>query len=238
RRAVRELLAAGRRRTHDLWVAAEGDEIAGLAEILGLAADRRVAVHRVSPGRLAAEARTAVPQGVIAHAEPLAEEALDQLTRRRPGQPAPFLLVLDGVTDPQNVGALLRTAACAGVTGVVLPRHRAAHVTPSVAKAAAGAVEHLPFAVVAGIPAALAELAGAGVWALGLDPSADRPLYDVEVLAEPVALVLGAEGAGLHRLVRARCDVVAAIPQVGPLSSLNVAAAGAVACFEVARARR
>jgi 23S rRNA (guanosine2251-2'-O)-methyltransferase len=146
-------------------------------------------------------------------------------------------LALDGVSDPQNLGALLRTAEVAGVTGVVLPRHRAAHVTPTVAKAAAGAIEYLPIALVAGLPAALATMAGAGVWTVGLDPSAAEPLWSLALGAEPVAVVLGAEGAGLSRLAGQRCDVRLSIPQAGQVDSLNVAAAGALAMFEVARRR-
>ncbi len=150
---------------------------------------------------------------------------------------APFLLVLDGITDPGNFGAVLRTAECAGVTGVVLPRHRSARITPTVAKAAAGAVEHLPFAVVPGIPAALRTLSGHDVWTVGLDAAGPRPLHELDLAGEAVALVLGSEGRGLSRLVAQRCDVVASIPLRGTLGSLNVAAAAAVACFDLARRR-
>jgi 23S rRNA (guanosine2251-2'-O)-methyltransferase len=121
---------------------------------------------------------------------------------------------------------------------VVLPRHRAAHVTPTVAKAAAGAIEHLPMTAVAGLPAAMSRLRDAGVWIVGLDAGGDRSIHDLPVAAEPVALVLGAEGPGLSRLVRERCDTVASIPLAGVLDSLNVSAAAAVACYEVARLRR
>ncbi|MDQ3306059.1 MAG: 23S rRNA (guanosine(2251)-2'-O)-methyltransferase RlmB, partial [Actinomycetota bacterium] len=159
------------------------------------------------------------------------------LTTGRGPWAAPFLVFLDGITDPQNLGALLRTAEGAGVSGVVLPRHRAAHITPTVAKAAAGAVEHLPMAVVGGLPTALAQARQAGVWTVGLDSGGDSSLFDLSLAAEPVALVLGAEGRGLGRLVRDRCDVVASIPLRGALPSLNVAAAAALACFEVTRRR-
>ncbi|MGH9074064.1 MAG: TrmH family RNA methyltransferase, partial [Acidimicrobiales bacterium] len=186
--------------------------------------------------RLEAEARTDAPQGALAHARPLAEADLDGLCRRRRGQP-PFLVVIDGVTDPHNLGALLRTAVSAGSTGVVLPRHRAVHVTPAVTKAAAGAVEHIPLALVAGVPAALAHLASQGIWSIGLDAGATTSMFGLPLADQPVALVLGAESRGLGHLTRRRCDVLAAIPHAGPLASLNVSAAGAVACFEVARAR-
>jgi 23S rRNA (guanosine2251-2'-O)-methyltransferase len=150
----------------------------------------------------------------------------------------PFLVVLDGVTDPQNLGAILRSALSAGATGIVIPRHNAVRLTPSAVKAAAGAVEYLPIALAPGVPAALQSLRAEGVWSVGLDESGGIDIDDVEIFDQPVALVLGAEGAGLATLTRERCDIVARITLLGPLASLNVAAAGAVACFAVARRRR
>jgi len=147
------------------------------------------------------------------------------------------LLVVDGVSDPGNLGAILRTAECAGVTGVVLPRHRAARITPTVAKRAAGAIEHLRFAPVSGIPTALATLAELGVWSVGLDVTSDQTIWELPIADAPLALVLGAEGRGLSRLVRRRCDVTARIPVTGRLDALNVSAATAVALFEVLRRR-
>ena len=160
-----------------------------------------------------------------------------QTSRGGGGRAAPFLLVIDGITDPGNFGAVLRTAECAGVTGVVLRSHRSARITPTVAKAAAGSVEHLRFAVVPGIPSALRILSGHDVWTVGLDAAGPRQMHDLELAGEAVALVLGSEGRGLSRLVAQRCDVLASIPLHGTLGSLNVAAAAAVACFEIARRR-
>jgi 23S rRNA (guanosine2251-2'-O)-methyltransferase len=238
RQAVRELLIAGRRRVRDLWLADDLDDAPVLDEIRQLADEARVRIRPVKATALAAEARSEAPQGVLAHAEPLAEADFEGLLSagRRP-EAAPFLLFLDGITDPQNLGALLRSAEAAGVSGVVLPRHRAAHVTPTVAKAAAGAAEHLPMALVGGLPTALARAREAGVWTIGLDSGGDSSLFDLALAVEPVALVLGAEGRGLGRLVSERCDVMASIPLRGALGSLNVAAAAALACFEVARRR-
>src|SRR5262249_16808642 len=153
--AVRELLVAGRRKVRELWVATDIDEAGTMGDILELADARRVPVLEVSRKKLDAQARSEAPQGVLAKAQPLAEADLDGLTQKRPTRPAPFLVGVDGVTDPGNLGALLRSAEAAGATGVVLPRHRAVHVTPTVAKAAAGAIEYLPIAVVPGLPAAL-----------------------------------------------------------------------------------
>jgi 23S rRNA (guanosine2251-2'-O)-methyltransferase len=194
-------------------------------------------VRTVSKERLDSAARTSAPQGTLAHADPLPEASLDDLARPGKDGKAPFLLVLDGVSDPHNLGALLRSAECAGATGAVLAAHRAALVTPTVAKVAAGAVEYLPLALASSIPAALARLGQSGVWAVGLDAGATANMAELAIGTEPVALVLGSEGRGLSRLALERCDAVVAIPQHGALTSLNVAAAGAVACFEVARRR-
>ena len=236
RQAVRELLAAGRRPVREVWIVSDLEPSAPIDEIERLAARRGVRVLAVSRGKLERAARTDAPQGVLAHAAPLREADLDTLCRARP--PVPFLVVLDGVTDPHNVGALLRSAECAGATGVVLPRHRAVHVTATVAKVAAGAIEHLAMAVVPGVPNALRRLADLGVRSIGLDAAAPTSLFDMDLDAEaPVALVMGAEGKGLAPLSRRRCSGLASIPQFGALGALNVAAAGAVACFEIARRR-
>jgi 23S rRNA (guanosine2251-2'-O)-methyltransferase len=229
---------AGQRKVRELWVATDGDDAGVMRDILELADARRIPVLEVSRRKLDAQARSEAPQGVLAKAQPLSEADLDALLQKRSGAPAPFLIAVDGVTDPGNLGALLRSAEAAGATGVVLPRHRAVHITPTVAKAAAGAIEHLPIAVVPGLPAGLRRASQLGCWIVGLDDGADRSLFDLDDLGrEPVVLVLGAEGSGLSRLVRARCDVVVAIPMRGHVGSLNVSAAAAVACFEVARHR-
>lgn len=238
RQAVRELLLANRRDAREIWMAADLDPAPVLSDIRELAAEARVVIKEVGRNKLDAAARTDAPQGVIAFARPLPEARLDDLLRPGPAGDQPFLLISDGITDPGNLGALLRSAECAGVTGVVLPRHRAVHITPTVAKAAAGSIEHLPMALVGGVPKALAELRDAGVFVAGLDERGDRTLWDLRVGPGPVALVLGSEGSGLSRLVGERCDEVVSIPMRGRLSSLNVATAGALACFEVARARR
>ena len=146
--------------------------------------------------------------------------------------------MVDGVTDPHNLGAVLRSAECAGATGAVVPRHRAVHLTPAATKAAAGAIEHLPIAVVPGVPSALRRLTALGVWTMGLADDARRSLYESNLGEEPVALVLGSEGHGLSVLARKRCDELVAIPHHGALPALNVSTAAAVACFEVARRRR
>ena len=237
RQAVRELLLADRRPTREIWMAADLDPAPILDDIRELAAEARVVVKEVGRNKLEAAARTDAPQGVIAFARPLPEATLDELLMDRPGLPSPFLLLSDGITDPGNLGALFRSAECAGVTGVVLPQHRAVHITPTVTKAAAGSVEHLPIALVGGMPKTISDLRDRGVWVVGLDERADTPLWSLDLGDQPVALVLGAEGPGLSRLVRDRCDAVVSIPMRGRVASLNVGTAGALACFEVARHR-
>jgi 23S rRNA (guanosine2251-2'-O)-methyltransferase len=237
RQAVRELLQANRRRVKQLLVAEGMDEAPILDDIEALAVKRRVKVERVSRRRIDQVARTEGPQGVVALAAPVEETAFETLCEAGRGGKPPFLLVLDGVTDPHNLGALLRSAECAGVTGIVLPKHRSVHLSPTVAKVAAGAIEYLRMTLVPGVPSALQRMSALGIWTVGLDGDVPRSLYDLPLGDAPVALVLGSEGDGLSALTRKRCDALAAIPQHGTLSSLNVATAGAIACFDIARRR-
>jgi len=237
-RAVYELLRAGRRRALEIFISERREPSPLVEEIETLARAARVPLRVVGEARVAAAARTDAHQGVIALAEPLPEADLaDLVLGADSAGRMPFLVLLDGVTDPHNLGAILRTAECAGATGAVLARHRAAHVTPTVAKAAAGAIEWLSIAIVPGIPAALRDLSRLGVWSVGLDAVGTASVFALELATAPVALVLGSEGRGLSRLVRERCDVVARIPLGGAIESLNVSAAAAVACYEVARRR-
>jgi len=238
RQAVRELLLAGTRKTYEVVMAAEMDPAPILDDILELAAEERVPVRETSRTKLSALALTEAPQGVVATAAPLREHTLEDLAAPGPEGRPPFLLGVDGVTDPGNLGAVFRSAEGAGVTGVVLPRHRAVHITPTVTKAAAGAVEHLPIALVTGLPTGITELKQQGVWSVGLDADGTESIFELALATEPLILVLGAEGRGLSRLVRQRCDQLASIPQQGRLASLNVSAAAAIATFEVLRQRR
>lgn len=237
RRAVLELLTVGQRMVRRILLAEDQDPSPQLDRIEELAARLRIPVETVPRHRLDAQARTEAPQGVVALARPIEPVPLEDLCAPdRTGSP-PFLLVAAGITDPRNLGALLRSAECAGVTGVVLPRHRSARISPTVAKTAAGAIEHLRFAAVGGIPAALSVLTGLGVWSVGLAGDSAQSLYDLPLGQGPVALVVGSEEKGLAPLVRRRCDAVVSIPQHGALPSLNVGVAGAIAAFEVARQR-
>jgi 23S rRNA (guanosine2251-2'-O)-methyltransferase len=230
RRAVLELLRAGKRRVRAVYVSSSANRDDNVEEIVERAAG---AVKVVPPERVAQLARTDVHQGVVAMASALRPADLDDLL----AIDRAFLVALDGVTDPRNLGAVMRSAETAGATGLVIARHRSAHVTPAVAKTAAGAIEYLPIALVGGIPAALERAARAGCWSVGLDESGDRSLFDLDLADQPIVVVLGAEGRGLARLTRERCDILVRIPMRGRVASLNVAAAATLACHEVARRR-
>jgi 23S rRNA (guanosine2251-2'-O)-methyltransferase len=237
RQAVRELLLAQRRKVHEVWISGELEGTDAVDDIVEIANANRVPVIKVARKKLESAARSEAPQGVLALAADLPEADLNRFLRRG-GKHAPFIVAVDGVTDPGNLGAIIRNCDGAGVDVVVVPRHRAVHVTPTVAKAAAGAVEHVPIAVVSGLPSALQRMRDAGIWVVGLDDAADRSLFEIDDLAvEPICVVLGAEGPGLSRLVRERCDLVVSIPMRGRVSSLNVSAAAALTTYEISRHR-
>jgi len=225
---VRVLLERGRdgRRSHG------GERVAEAAEAAG------VRIEDAPHGELARRSRGGVHQGVGAElAEFRYAELPDLLDAARARGEPPLLLLLDGVTDPQNLGALLRSAHAMGAHGVVLPKDRSAGITPAVSKAAAGALEHCPVARVTNLSRALDDLKDAQVWSVALAADADRDLPEVD-LTSGIALVLGSEGKGVRPLVRKTCDHVARIPMLGRVGSLNVAAAGAIALYEAARQRR
>ncbi len=228
---VLEALRAGRATA--LRVARRNDP--RLDEILRLAAERGVPVRRVEPDELDRATRGAVHQGVAADVGQLPDYGVAELVAAAAG-PA-LLVVLDGIEDPQNVGAILRTADAAGADGVIRQARHAAPLEGATAKASAGAVAHVRVATVVNIARALEELKGLDVWSVGLDADAPLACYDVDFRL-PTAIVLGAEGPGLRRLVRERCDLVASIPMRGHVGSLNVAAAAAVVLFEAVRQRR
>ncbi|TAN31326.1 MAG: 23S rRNA (guanosine(2251)-2'-O)-methyltransferase RlmB [Actinomycetota bacterium] len=236
RQAVRELLVAANRKVKEIWLSDSVERVGIIEEILDKALDRRVPVRTVSRTRLDGTAGSEGSQGIIAFAEKLHETHIGDLIKAKNGV-KPFLVVVDGVTDPYNLGAILRSAECAGVTGVILPEHRSVHITPAASKSAAGAIEYLRFALVPGVPNALQELSRAGVWCVGLDSEGSQSIYEVSLYDQPVALVFGAEGRGISSLAKQRCDIIGSIPQFGHIPSLNVSNAAALAMFEVARAR-
>jgi 23S rRNA (guanosine2251-2'-O)-methyltransferase len=237
RHAVLEALRAGRPVSRVL-VSHTAHGAGPLAEIVDTARRRGVPVQPVDARRLEALAHGLPHQGVAALTAVQALAQLDDLLEaaRARGEP-PFLIVLDGIEDPHNLGAVIRTAEAAGAHGVVVPRRRAAGLTPAVARASAGATAYLPVAGVGNVAAALATLKRADVWVVGADPEAGER-YDDGALEPPVAIVVGAEGRGLHRLVRERCDRLVRIPLFGRVQSLNVSVAAALLLYEVARRTR
>jgi 23S rRNA (guanosine2251-2'-O)-methyltransferase len=227
---VLEALRAGRVR--EIRVAARADD--RVQALIAEAAVLGVSVRRVTRDELDAQSRHGVHQGVVAEVSPRSESTLDELVTTG-GEP-PLIVVLDEVEDPQNVGAILRSVDAAGASGVVRQERRAAKLEGAAAKASAGAVHHVRIATVVNIARALDELKTAGVWTVGLDAGAEMT-YDGWDFTLPTALVVGAEGHGLRRLVRERCDQVVSIPMRGHVDSLNVSAATAVVLFEAVRQR-
>lgn len=240
--AVEEALRAGRRRFDHVLVARERHDDR-VERIVAACRQAGVRVRQEPREQLTAMAKTTMHQGVVALVRAQELLALEDLfepapARTRDGSPAPrLLLALDGVEDPQNLGALLRVADGAGVDGVILTERRAAPLSPAAVKASAGATEHLRIARVVNLVRALEELKQRNLWVVGLDERGVTD-YDRFDLTGDCVLVLGREGAGLHDLVRRTCDHLLRIPMAGGVSSLNVSAAGAVVLYEAARQRR
>jgi 23S rRNA (guanosine2251-2'-O)-methyltransferase len=229
---VIEALRTGRVRR--VRVAARGDKRA--EEIFALARQHGVRVERVDAAALDRDARGGVHQGVVAELEPPRDYSIEELVDGA-APDAPLLVVLDGVEDPHNIGAVLRSVDAAGAHGVVRQARHAAPLDGVAMKASAGAAATVRIATVVSIARAVEELKAAGVWTVGLAGDAEDR-YDTVDLTLPTAIVLGAEGSGLRRLVRERCDRLVSIPMGGTVSSLNVSVAAGVVLFEATRQRR
>lgn len=236
---VEEALRAGKRRFDQVLVARERHD----DRLERLAADLRqagVRVRRESREQLTLMAKTDAHQGIVAMVQRQEFLSIEDLFAPQAGanpSAARLILALDGVEDPQNLGALLRVADGAGVDGVILTERRSAPLSAVAAKASAGAAEHLRIARVVNLVRALEELKRHNLWVVGLDERGETD-YDRFDLTGDCVLVLGREGAGLHELVRRTCDYLLRIPMAGGVSSLNVSAAGAVVLYEAARQRR
>ena len=237
---VEEALKAGKRRFDHVLVARERDD-ARLERLVALCRQFGVPVRQEQREQLTLLAQTAAHQGVVAMVHPQQFLAIEDLFAPGPASAkagaARLLLALDGVEDPQNLGALLRVADGAGVDGVVLTERRSAPLSPVAVKASAGAAEHLRIARVVNLVRALEELKRQNLWIVGLDERGQTD-YDQFDLTGDCVIVLGREGAGLHELVRRSCDHLLRIPMAGGVSSLNVSAAGAVVLYEAFRQRR
>jgi 23S rRNA (guanosine2251-2'-O)-methyltransferase len=206
-----------------------------LQQVLTLAASRHVPVDRVDSAALDRASGQGVHQGVVAESTPPRDFSLEEIVRGAIG--APLVVVLDGIEDPHNVGAIVRSVDAAGAHGVIRQTRRAAALDAVAAKASAGAVAHVPIVDVVNIARAIEELKALNVWTVGLAGDAEQS-YDAIDFTQPTAIVLGAEGFGLRRLVRESCDFTASIPMRGRVESLNVSVAAGVVLFEAARQRR
>jgi 23S rRNA (guanosine2251-2'-O)-methyltransferase len=229
---VLEALRTGRVRR--VRVGPRGDR--RVEEALALARAKGIGVERVDAAAIEQAARGGVHQGIVAEVEAPRDYSLQELVDGA-APAAPLLVVLDGIEDPHNVGAILRTADAAGAHGVVRQARHAAPLDGIAAKASAGAVAHVRVATEVNVARALEQLKALNVWIVGLAGDAPEP-YDAVDLTLPTALVLGAEGTGLRRLIRERCDRLAGIPLYGAVESLNVSVAAGVVLFEAARQRK
>jgi 23S rRNA (guanosine2251-2'-O)-methyltransferase len=235
--AVRSLLKQRPERASRLIVQ-KGRDDARVAEIVKLAHGANIPIDSRETKELDRLSGAERHQGACLYVKPagvLGEGALDDLldTLTEP----PFLLVLDGVQDPHNLGACLRSADATGVTAVIVPRDRAAGLSPVVRKVASGAAEIVPLIQVTNLSRTLKQLKDRNIWVIGTDDEVDKTIYEMN-LKGPLALVLGAEGPGLRRLTKENCDVLAKIPMLGTVESLNVSVATGVVLYEALRQRR
>jgi 23S rRNA (guanosine2251-2'-O)-methyltransferase len=238
RNAVREALRAGRRSFQRLLVSAGAQEAGTLGEVVKLAEKVGVAIDRVDRHELDRRLREANHQGVALECGDYPYVELeDCLSAAEERGEQVLMLMLDHLQDPQNIGTLLRTAEVVGTHGVVLPGRRAAEVTPAVVNASSGATEHLRIAVVGNLAQSIAAIQKAGVWVVGVEDDERAQDYDRIDLDMPLALVIGAEGAGLARLTRERCDFLIKLPMIGQIASLNAAVAGSIALYHAWRSR-
>ncbi|MFH1831003.1 MAG: 23S rRNA (guanosine(2251)-2'-O)-methyltransferase RlmB [Pseudomonadota bacterium] len=235
---VLEVLKAGTRRCHEVFLA-DKKKTGVVEQIAKIADKRKVSVNKVSREQLGNLSNSNKHQGVAARVdcfkyhnlESLIEVAIDDDQKA-------FIIILDGITDPQNVGSLIRTAHLLGVHGAIMPRDNACAVTPAVVKASAGATEYLPIVQVTNITNTIKYLKNKGIWVAAAEACAEKSIYDTEFAGYNFALVLGSEGAGVRRLVRETCDFLVYIPMRGQIASYNVSVAGALLMGEVARQRR
>lgn len=235
RNAVNEALRAGR--AVDKLFVSRGSNDPALGRIISKAKERGIAVVTVDRRKLDEMSVTGSHQGVIAVAAVREYASIDEIfaIAAERGE-APFVVVCDEISDVHNLGAIIRSAECAGAHGVIIPKRRSAGLTAVVDKTSAGAAEYLPVARVPNIPSALDELKGRGLWVYGAAAEGSSGMWQTD-LTGPVCLVIGSEGSGLGRLVREKCDVLVSIPMRGQVSSLNASAAAAVLIYEVLRQR-
>lgn len=236
--SVREGLKANRRVFYGIYASRPPP-----GEIASAARERGVPVHRKTAAELAALAGTDQHQQIAAKTSPFPQAELPHMLRENasansPGADCPSLyLVIDGVEDPRNLGALIRSAVCAGVCGIIVPKNRSAPLTPTVSRTSAGAMEHCAICRAGNLVSAIKELKKNGVWVTGLDRKGTLSIFDTDMTG-PHAIVVGGEHTGIRRLVAETCDNLCHIPQFGPVNSLNASVSGAIAVYEALRQRR
>jgi 23S rRNA (guanosine2251-2'-O)-methyltransferase len=235
--AVREALEAGR--ALERIVIAKGRQDRRIEDIVQLARNQNVSLRFEDRAQLDRLADSKDHQGVVALTASRPSSTLEEILARAGANPKQkgLIVLLDGVEDPHNLGAIIRTALAAGAHGVVIPERRAAGLTDTVARASAGALAHLPVAKITNLVRAMDELKGAGYWLIGLDERAERDYTQADYTSS-VGIVMGSEGKGLHELTRKRCDFVVSLPTTGPVRSLNVSVAAGIVLFEALRQRR
>jgi 23S rRNA (guanosine2251-2'-O)-methyltransferase len=233
--AIRTLLERHPERVQALKLAERRDD-PRVRDIEELARRHRIAVQRIDAQVLKKELGDVAHQGVAAEVTPLAPWSEDELLAALQGARTPLLLALDGVQDPHNLGACLRSADACGALAVIVPRDRAAQLTATVRKVAVGAAETTPVVAVTNLVRTLKLLKDAGLWIVGADATAPKPAREVD-LKGPVVLVLGAEGTGLRHLTRENCDFLVSLPRLGAVESLNVSVAAGMLLYEVLRQR-
>lgn len=234
--AVREALEAGN--PFDRIVIAKGRQDTRVEEIVQLARSHGIAVRFEDRAQLDRLANTRDHQGVVAIVSARAAATLEDILERANQSKSQrgLIVLLDGVEDPHNLGAIIRTALAAGAHGVVIPERRAAGLTDTVARASAGALAHLPVAKVTNLVRAMEELKEVGYWLVGLDEAGQKSYTEVDYTS-PTGIIMGGEGNGLHELTRKRCDFLVCLPTTGPVKSLNVSVATGVVLFEALRQR-
>jgi 23S rRNA (guanosine2251-2'-O)-methyltransferase len=234
--AVQEALAAGRRDLFEVYVDRRNTASGRLPSILAAAEARGIEIRPMDAAQMASLAGTPAHQGVAARVSVYSGHDFSSLLAAAGRPEAGLFLALDQIVDPHNLGAVLRTALCAGVEAVLVPKDRSAPPTPAVSKISAGALEHIRLAPVTNLVRALEAMKAAGRWVAGLDRSAGESIYRAD-LTLPMVLVIGGEGRGMRPLVRRTCDLLVSIPQTGPLDSLNASVAAGIALFEIVRQR-
>lgn len=233
---VTEALRAGRRRFFEIFIVKDRSS-ERFEPALALGACAKIPVRKLSRSQLQTRTNTDENQGIAALVSTYPVAGISEIFNRScDGGSDPFILLLDCIVDPHNLGALVRTAFCAGVQGIVIPKDRSAGPVPAVSRASAGALEHVHLARVVNIVNTIKEFKKRGIWVAGTDPSAGKSLYACD-LAGPLAIVIGGEEKGIRPLVGKHCDFLMSIPQKGALNSLNASVAGAIVLYEAFRQR-